>query len=215
MAGSLVQHGNSTTTKTSSGVAWHLGSNVLSGSALVCSILVSTSTAIDAVSSVTGCGGTWQRAYSVLQNDDYEIWYCLNATGGSTAITVTLSEGSGYWAQATEWSGNLTSVIAVLSGSTGPSIDQVVGWTPEAAGNPIVILAATDDAYNSFSGSPWSDENAGLFTLADGQDVAWTVSTSASPFSATWVQPGSVSYMSIGIELGYAAIAGLQIVGVM
>jgi hypothetical protein len=93
------------------------GTNVVAGNIMVA--FVSWDNADAAVETVSG-GGTWtEYTPQVLHSTDgqnFSAWYCLNATGGATTVTVAFS-GPGGWFS-TLVIGEYTGATAGVDGST-------------------------------------------------------------------------------------------------
>ncbi len=184
-----------------SGASFGFASNVTAGNSLVLCIVTISANSGD-ISTVTGCGGTWHKgtAHSGAPNLDQEIWYCVGATGGSKAITVTSTSSSSYAAQCSEWSG-VGSFVSAATGS-GTSTSASLTLSPGVTGD-LCVVALQGGGWTVSPSSPWADYNAGRFVSAHGADVAWQVTASSSAVTATWTQP-SGAWETVGIIMSPA-----------
>lgn len=145
-----------------------------------------TSTA-QTVSSVTSPIGTFTKVSGEASpaGFDLEWWVCSNVTGAADTITVNTTTGN-WIAQATEFSGGVGTAETVTGNSTtSTNATQVV--TPPAD-NSIVLVGALVDSTDFTGGpsSPWVNYSAGFFSLVNGVQPTYQITSSMTPVTAAW-----------------------------
>jgi hypothetical protein len=180
-----------------------LGVNSTVGDTVVAMIMVAHQTA-NLISGISSTIGTFVKLGSVIGTPGYnwEIWICWSATGAAKTVTVTTTGSYGWYAQGTEWSGNPTS--AVFSTASGTSTAPAITLSPGTSGNIAIAAAMVPGSFSSGPGGAWTDYNAGVFVLGNGQDVAWQVTSSSSNVTATWACT-SQAWVCVGVVLGSSA----------
>lgn len=157
------------------------------------------------ITGVTG-GGVWAKAQGVLLNSggagSAELWYCLNATGGATTVTVTLSavpsNNFGQYAIAefsgTGWtfdtSANTTNGASSVSATTP-------GLTPATAGE-LVVSAGSFQNSVSAPGGGWTEIAATLRTGSSGfMDAAYLVDLTTATATTTYTQGSAGQFSTV------------------
>jgi hypothetical protein len=181
---------------TNSGTAWNMTKNVGVGRSVLMVIRVRGS---DTVASVSGLGATWSKIISVQRGSSAgftEIWIGTGTTGGTKAITPTMTGGSQYSAAALE----LDAIGSATSGGTAKASSGTPTLTISglAAGDMLVAACASSNTLSSGPSSPWS-----LFTFAgasntfpSSDDNAYQLTADATNQTATW---GNTSNAGWGI----------------
>ena len=165
------------------------------------------------VSSVSGGGvpatgsGSWTKVTETNGSSgdgEAEIWYGQVTSGGTTAITVTLS-GSTNWqlANVSEWAGIASSSpVDASTSSNGSATSFTAGPITTTQAGDLVI----SDAWTSFNSpgftSPQNSTTLGYTalsqTMAGGSYYrawgAYTIDSSTGSISAGWTGPGSGFY---------------------
>lgn len=120
-------------------------SNVTAGNLMV---LVARFTSNNrAINSVTG-GGTWTATTTKVtpgSSTSYQMWHCLNATGGATTITVAFDSGtvSAVSLSALEYSGIKTSsALIVETETTFSAASSPQSVTANVTVQPALVIAA-------------------------------------------------------------------------
>lgn len=202
MAVTVVQVGtmNQYTTPTATPT---LASNVTVGNSV---IMIAQSYSAVAVSTVTGCGVTWQRAISGVANvgvsGSIDIWYGVRSTGGSLTATVTFNGGNNNYALLVECSPILFDKAAKVENVTG--VPLTPSLVPTQAGG-ICIGSLAVSAGSTYPVAPWTRwSNAGgyqsqcynLPTDTSAQQLTVTGSVSATYSGAI------ASFLSVPVEMG-------------
>lgn len=153
------------------------------------------------ISTVVSTIGTFTKVVAAVSpaGIDGEWWVCDSALVAGRAITVVTS-GAGTWgAQGTEWS-NVTAAASGGSNST-TGANATLTVAPGVTGNAVLVGTAVDSThFTAGPAAPWTDYNAGFFTLAFGEDVAWQVAPSTTSLTATWTNT-SQGYVTVGLIL--------------
>ncbi len=186
-----VQQADDGGTTCASGTAYGLlTNNIAATNSVVMHIVVHSGS--DTVSGITGGGfTTWVKSCAARQGTNYglETWYGINSSGGTKSITVTMTSGSGYNCQLTEWSG-VASHVGTTTGTTGTSTAPSIGQTATAAGQIVVAAVSLANTITGSPGAPWTNWSASdtNWNAASGNGAAWQTSTSAATETATWAQ---------------------------
>ena len=142
----------------------------------------------DTVLSVSSDLGDLAKVNSVLspEGNDLEWWVVQSVSSAANTIVVTTVGGSDWAAQATEWSGGV-STASDGGNDSGNGPDCVLDVPPGAAGYAVLVGGTDDD--NAFIGGPdssWTDYDAGVFIWDNGLDVTWQVAPNTDTLEAVW-----------------------------
>jgi len=200
-----VQSGDVGTAALASGAAGTvLPANATLGDTIVLAVLGSGSTG-QVVASVTSPMGTFVKVNASLQTgqSDIELWVLSGVTSAGRTVTVTMSGGSTWYAQATEFSGTLSAVAnaPTTGASTGPSGSV----TTSANDVAVLYVNGLSSSLSSGPASPWVNYNAGAFKLAWDESVSYQVVGASGTVTGTWKQSSSAKWQVIGLYLAPSA----------
>lgn len=195
-----VQAGDSGTGPTASGTPFNLPANVTAGNAVI--VWISTSDPAQAASAMSGGGITnWARVgahINVAATEGLELWFGSGSSGGSKAITITA--GSSFWAQATEFSGiNIASAISLAQTGSATFSGTTQGQAIFAAPNQLVVAAmVASHAFTAFSGLT-TDYNGSAtgpsWRWTSGLDSAYQVNGgSGATYTPTWTSTNGTTF---------------------
>ncbi len=197
MAFNLVQQAENGNGSSVSSVTVTLGSVPAAGDLLIACVAFTGT--CGQVSTITGGGGTWTRAWYTESTAgiDTEIWYAPNVSGsGGTAISVTLAGSSPVQCNVSEWSGGApTSVLDVYAGQPGvsPGTALTTGTTGTAAASTDLFIAAFTGTsavtpatpFTALTGGGAGGNFLGLGYYLPGSTAAQT-GTATQAFSGNW-----------------------------
>lgn len=156
------------------------------------------------VTGVTG-GGTWTKLTSVNSihvGADLELWWCPNATGGSTTASVAFS-GTPYSTSVALWLSEWSGLSAVHSvgtpqdpGTNTPGSSPTI--TP-SVGDLVFMAAGFVNPPSANPTSPWVTPTGPAWygnPAGSGGSFAYQIAPSTSPLTATWTT--SADYASLG-----------------
>jgi hypothetical protein len=196
-----VQSGDVGTGALASGAAGTvLPANATLGDTIVLAVLGG-----QAVASVTSPMGTFVKVNASFQSgqSDIELWVLSGVTGAGRTVTVTMSGGSSWYAQATEFSGTLSAVANTPT--TGTSTSPSGSVTTSANGVAVLYVNGLNKSLSSGPATPWANYNAGAFQLAWDESVSYQVVGSSGTVTGTWVQSASAKWQVIGLYLSPGA----------
>lgn len=157
------------------------------------------------ITGVTG-GGSWSKVtstYGNAGNIGIELWWCSDATGGTTTVSVALNGtplAGGLWLA--EFSG-VSGVDATGTPNSGTSSTSTApSVTPTAVGDLVLMMAGMSGvAPSGFPSSPWTNATTGSWYEGSGSafSLAWQVTSSTSAQQATWT--GASSWEAISAAL--------------
>jgi hypothetical protein len=199
-----------------SGVAWNMTQNTGAGRVVVTCIRVRGN---DTVASVTGLGASWSKINAVQCGGSakfIEMWIGTGTTGGSKAITTTMTGGSQYSA----WAIELGSIATVISGGTAKATNT---GTPALtigglADGDMVIAVVSCSALLSGGPTtpPWTVYNQGGYKPVGGtEDVAYQLTTSSASQTPSWGNSSNGSWGVAAAILTPATISGNPLVMVV
>src|SRR5580692_3752723 len=127
------------------------------------------------VASVTSPMGTFVKVNASHQSgqSDIELWVLSGVTGTGRTVTVTISGGSSWYAQATEFSGTLNAVANAPT--TGTSTGPNGSVTTSANDVAVLYVNGLNNSLSSGPGTPWVNYNAGAFQFAWDESVSYQV----------------------------------------
>jgi hypothetical protein len=200
-----VQSGDVGTAALASGaVGTVLPANATLGDTIVLAVLGSGSTG-QVVASVTSPLGTFAKVNASLQSgqSDIELWVLSGVTGAGRTVTVTMSGGSTWYAQATEFSGTLSAVANAPT--TGTSTSPSGSVTTSANDVAVLYVNGLSSSLSSGPATPWVNYNAGAFKLAWDESVSYQVVAASGTVTGTWAQSASAKWQVIGLYLAPSA----------
>ena len=197
-----VQSGDVGTSVVASGTsAAVLSAPATLGDTIVLAILGNHSTG-QTVTSVTSPMGTFVKVNASLQagQSDIELWVLSGVTGAGTTVTVTMSAGSAWYAQATEFSGALTALANTPASGTGTSASGAV--TTTANGDvALLYVNGLNSSLSAAPNAPWLNYNAGSFKLLWDESVSYQLASAPGTVTGTWAQAASAEWQVIGLDL--------------
>ncbi len=177
-----------------------LAANAALGDTIVLATLGGGSTG-QVVTSVTSPMGTFVKVDASLQTgqSDIELWVLSGVTGAGRTVTVTMSGGSSWYAQATEFSGTLNAAASAPSTGTGTGPSGSV----TSPANAVAVLYANglNSSFSSGPASPWVNYNAGAFKLAWDESMSYQVVGASGTVTGIWTQSASAEWQVIGLYL--------------
>jgi hypothetical protein len=181
-----------------------LPANATLGDTIVLAVLGSGSTG-QVVASVTSPMGTFVKVNASLQagQSDIELWVLSGVTGAGRTVTVTMSGGSSWYAQATEFSGALSAVANAPT--TGTSTKPSGSVTTSTNGVAVLYVNGLSSSLSSGPATPWVNYNAGAFKLAWDESVSYQVVGGSGTVTGTWAQSASAKWQVIGLSLSASA----------
>jgi hypothetical protein len=189
-----------------------LSSAIAAGNALI--VVASNFTGPNLITGVTGGGvTTWHQAAagSLSSNGtgSAEIWYGLNSTGGSVAVTITTAGGSGGANETyvlSEWSG-IGSFDQGSALSNEPSASYVTPTiTPTASGELIVGCASGDEM--DAATTPFTQLGTYNSMSSGYNGASYYVDSGSSSISTFWSLIGSEPYYCAAIAAFKPATTG-------
>ena len=174
----------------------------------------------DDVAGVTGMGGDWHRG-ATMTNDNVsdgsgviEVWYALDAAGGSKSLTVNSASG-GWQAWVTEYSGvDPTNGFVSATSNFGSSDDPSVSLSG-SSGDLVVVGSNVVGTFSSNPASPWSEgDDSDDFNNTFGRTAVYRVLTSSGSVTADWSATSSGDWGAVGIVLvpTHQAASGIRYV---
>lgn len=159
---------------------------------LACITVLGSSLGGNNITSIVSTIGVFTKLNSQIDtpaDSDCEQWVCLSATGAGTTITPVIGgtgSASGYIAAGFEWTPGASAATTGGTGN-GNSTSPAQTVSPGTSGYVVTVMNSDYNAITAAPGSPWTTYNgSGQFSHADGNDVAWQVTTSTSSVTATW-----------------------------
>ena len=200
-ATTAVQSGDVGTGALASGaVGTVLPANATLGDTIVLAVLTG-----QPVASVTSPMGTFVKVNASHQSgqSDIELWVLSGVTGVGRTVTVTISGGSAWYAQATEFSGTLNAVANAPT--TGTSTGPNGSVTTSANDVAVLYVNGLNNSLSSGPGTPWVNYNAGAFQFAWDESVSYQVLGASGTVTGTWAQSASAKWQVIGLSLSAGA----------
>jgi hypothetical protein len=202
MALTFVQSGD-TGYQSSGATSTMLPANVTVGNAVALFVWVQAAGAVVTVTSPIGTFNLVTNLYNVNPQQG-QWWVCNSATAAGNTVTIS-SSGVPYAAQATEWSGGVTSAITGNT-ATGTGTTVSLTTTPSQSGDVVLTGVNIFNTISAYPSSPWVNYNAGFFTAANGEAASWITTSSTSPVTATYTQSPSGTWAILSMVLSQVAM---------
>lgn len=162
-------------------------------------------------------GNTWSQAVSNQSGvPQVQIWYCANATGGSShAVTITPSSSAYMSAVIDEFSGEVLTGTLDLTGTAGSSGTTFSSGsvTTTSAGELYITGVGCDSSNGTLasSGAGFTDVYSNPATFnQEGIGYAYQVGGAGGSYSNTWASGSGVQYSGV-IASFKAASGGLNV----
>jgi hypothetical protein len=144
------------------------------------------------VTGVSGGGVSWIQGRSSASHSALDIWYGLNSSGASSAITVTFTNATGsggvnvseFWGVATS-----NAVDVVPSSTAGVSTTPTTPTATTSNANDLIVAAAADISVDATTSGPTNSFIA-LGEAASSNKItpAYRIVTTTGSYSTGWTE---------------------------